>query len=323
MTGTDRGVPASSNHGLDPELASFVSILPVLDFADVTAARAILAQGAGDRGTADQPQSEPFVVSDRRIPGPPGAPEVPVRSYRPRGDGTRPALVYFHGGAFVLGQVELFDALCGAYAANADIVVVSVDYRLAPEHPFPAGVEDCYAAVAWTAANATDLAVDPASLAVGGLSAGGALAAAVALMARDRNGPAIAFQLLVNAVLDDRLETVSVQEFTETPLWNSHDVAVMWDLYLGPERRHVSPFAAPARAADLSGLPPAYVLTSQFDPLRDEGIAYALRMLQAGVAVELHNVVGAFHGFDVFPTAISRAAAAEQHAALRRALHAS
>ena len=323
MTGTDQGAPAWSQDRLDPELASFVSLLPVLNFAEVASARAMLAQGAGDRETADPSPSEPFVVSDRRIPGPPGAPEVPVRIYRPRGDGTRPALVYFHGGAFVLGQVELFDATCGAYAANADIVVVSVDYRLAPEHPFPAGVEDCYAAVEWTAAQAADLAIDPAAVAVGGLSAGGALAAAVALMARDRNGPAIAFQLLVNAVLDDRLETVSVQAFTDTPLWNSHDVSVMWDLYLGPERRHVSAYAAPARATDLAGLPPAYVLTSQFDPLRDEGIAYALRMLQAGVPVELHNVVGAFHGFDVLPTAISRAAAAEQHAVLRRALHTS
>jgi acetyl esterase len=323
MTGTDRAVPAWSKNGLDPELASFVSMLPVLNFAEVATARATLAQGAGARETTDQSPSEPFVVSDRRIPGPPGAPEVPVRIYRPRGDGTRPALVYYHGGAFVLGQVELFDALCGAYAANADLVVVSVDYRLAPEHPFPAGVEDCYAALEWTAAAATELAVDPTALAVGGLSAGGALAAAVALMARDRDGPPIAFQLLVNAVLDDRLETASVQAFTDTPMWNSHDVSVMWDLYLGPERRHVSPYAAPARATDLSELPPAYVLTSQFDPLRDEGIAYALRMLQAGVPVELHNVVGAFHGFDVFPTAISRAAAAEQHAALRRALHSS
>lgn len=321
MMGADPVVPAGSKHGLDPELAAFVSMLPVLNFAEVATARAILAQGAGARETADQSPSEPFVVSDRRIPGPQGAPKVPVRIYRPPGDGTRPALVYFHGGAFVLGQVELFDALCGAYAANADIVVVSVDYRLAPEHPFPAGVQDCYAALEWTAAAATELAVDPAAIAVGGLSAGGALAAAIALMARDRKGPTIAFQLLVNAVLDDRLETVSVQAFTDTPLWNSHDVSVMWDLYLGPERRHVSPYAAPARSTDLSGLPPAYVLTSEFDPLRDEGISYALRMLQAGVPVELHNVVGAFHGFDVFPTAISRAAAAEQHAALRRALH--
>jgi acetyl esterase/lipase len=229
--------------------------------------------------------------------------------------------VYCHGGGFVLGEIDLFDPVCGGYAANADVIVISVDYRLAPEHPFPAGVEDCYAALLWTAANATDLAVDPAAVAVGGESAGGALAAALALMARDRHGPAIAFQLLANAVLDDRLETVSVRSFTDTPLWNSHQTAIMWDLYLGPERRQVSPYAAPARATDLSGLPPAYVQTAEFDPLRDEGIAYAQRMLHAGVPVELHNFAGAFHGFDALPTAISRAAAAAQDAALRRALH--
>jgi acetyl esterase/lipase len=140
-------------------------------------------------------------------------------------------------------------------------------------------------------------------------------------MARDRHGPALAFQLLLNPVLDDRLDTVSVQTLTAAPLWNSSDVAVMWDLYLGPDRRHVSPYAAPARARDLSGLPSAYLLTSGLDPLRDEGIGYALRLLEAGVQVELHNVPGVFHAFDLFPAAISRAATAEQHAALRRALH--
>jgi acetyl esterase/lipase len=122
-------------------------------------------------------------------------------------------------------------------------------------------------------------------------------------------------------VLDDRLDTASAQAFTDSPLWNSHHAATMWDLYLGPERHHVSPYAAPARSTDLSELPPAYVLTSEFDPLRDEGIAYALRLLQAGVSVELHNYVGTFHGFDAFPVAIGRSAVVEQQAALRRALH--
>jgi acetyl esterase/lipase len=244
-----------------------------------------------------------------------------VRVYRPHGTGTRPALIYFHGGAFVLGEVTLFDTTCVGYATEADLVVVSVDYRLAPEHPFPAAVDDCYAAAEWTVANAEELGVDPDAVAVGGSSAGGALAAAISLMARDRTGPPIEFQLLLNPVLDDRLETVSVRAFTDTPLWTSHDAAAMWDLYLGPERRHVSGYAAPARATDLSGLPPAYVLTCEFDPLRDEGIAYALRMLHAGVPVELHNVPGAFHSFEVFPTAISQATRAEQQAVLRRALH--
>jgi acetyl esterase/lipase len=229
--------------------------------------------------------------------------------------------VYFHGGAFVLGQVEVFDSACAGFATEVDMVVVSVDYRLAPEDPYPAAVDDCYAALEWVVANAEELGVDPDAVAVGGVSAGGALAAAISLLARDRGGPALAFQLLVNPVLDDRLDTASVRACTDTPLWNSHHAATMWDLYLGASRRHVSPYAAPARATDLAGLPPAYVLTSEFDPLRDEGITYAFRMLEAGVPVELHNVAGVFHGFDAFPTAISRLAMAEQHRALRRALH--
>jgi acetyl esterase/lipase len=303
---------------MDPELAALIPMLPAVRLAELASTRALLADLAAGLGTTE---SERVVVSDRRIPGPLGAMEIPLRIYRPQADEILPVFVYFHGGAFALGEIKLFDAVCGGFAADADVVVVSVDYRLAPEYPFPAAVEDCYAALEWVAANAEDLAVDPAAVAVGGLSAGGALAAAVALMARDRNGPAIAFQLLVNPVLDDRLETVSARSFTDTPLWNSREAAIMWDLYLGPKLRQVSPYAAPARATDLSGLPPAYVLTSEFDPLRDEGIAYALRMLEEGIAVELHNVAGTFHGFDAFPTSISRTIAAEQHTALRRALY--
>ena len=305
---------------MDPELAALVPLLPMLDLTEYSATRAAIAEFAAGGQTGDQPWHDNVVVSDAVVPGRPGASGIPVRIYRPRGDGARPALVYFHGGAFVLGGIELFDAACAGFAEHADLVVISVDYRLAPEHPFPAGIEDCYAAVEWTILNAGELAVDATAIAVGGLSAGGALAAGVALMARDRKGPQIAFQLLVNPVLDDRLDTVSARAFFDTPLWNSRDAAIMWDIYLGPERGHVSPYAAPARASDLSGLPPAFVLTSEFDPLRDEGIAYALRLLQAGVPTELHNVAGTFHGFDAFPTAISRAAASEQHAALRRAL---
>jgi acetyl esterase len=307
---------------VDSELAALVPLLPPLDLPDYAACRAMLAQAAVASPEApSQPWREEVEVCDQRIPGPLDAPEVSVRIYRPKADSIRPGLVYFHGGAFVLGEIGLFDDVCGTYAAHADLVVVSVDYRLAPEHPFPAAPDDCYAAFNWTVANAEALAIDPAAIAVGGTSAGGGLSAAVALMARDRNGPGIAFQLLLNPVLDDRLDTVSVQNLTSTPLWNSNDVAVMWDLYLGPNRRHVSPYAAPARAGDLSGLPPAYLLTSELDPLRDEGIIYALRLLNAGVHVELHNVAGVFHAFDLFPTAISRATTAEQHAALRRALH--
>ncbi len=307
---------------MDSELAALVPRLPALDLEDFASARAALALFVAPTPDAPpQPWQEQVVAGDQRIPGPSGEPEIPVRIYRPKGDGERPVLLYFHGGAFVLGELGAFDPVCAGYAASADVVVVSVDYRLAPEDPFPAGPEDCYLALEWTAANAKEFGGDPATIAVGGASAGGALAAAVSLMSRDRNGPAIAFQMLLNPVLDDRIDTVSSQSFPDTPMWNSSNVAVMWDLYLGPDRRHVSPYAAPARATDLTRLPPAYILTSEFDPLRDEGIAYALRLLQAGVAVDLHNFAGTFHAFDMFPTAISHSAAGEQHAALRRALH--
>jgi acetyl esterase len=267
------------------------------------------------------PPDDGGAVTSRLIPGLPDGPEVGVRLYQPAGEASRPALVYFHGGGFVLGHVELFDRTCKKFATSIDAVVVSVDYRLAPEHPFPAAIDDCYAALEWVASNAKELGVDPAAIAVGGVSAGGALAAAVALLARDRSGPAVAFQLLINPVLDDRLDTASFRAFTDTPLWDTRDVTAMWDLYLGPEHGQASPYAAPGRATDLAGLPPAYVLTSEFDPLRDEGIAYALRMLEAGVSVELHNYAGTFHSFDAFSsTAVSRAAMAEQQGALRRAL---
>lgn len=312
----------STSFRWDPELAAILPALPQTKLADYEAARRMMAEVAAPDPAAPSPSwRDRMEVVDRHIPGPLGAPEVPIRIYRSKAVGTRPGLLYLHGGAFVLGEPGLFDAACAGFADNADVVVVSVDYRLAPENPFPAGAEDCYAALEWTVDNAEELSIDPTAIAVGGASAGGGLAAAVTLMARDRQGPSIAFQLLLNPVLDDRLDTVSVQTFSDTPLWNSHDVAVMWDLYLGSDRRAVSSYAAPARAADFSDLPPAYVLTSEYDPLRDEGIAYALQLLHAGIPVELHNYPGVFHAFDLFPTTISRAATLEEYSALRRALH--
>jgi acetyl esterase len=305
---------------MDSELAALVPLLPNLDFGDIAGSRAMLGLAPAGGTTVETIRADGVVISSRRIPGAPGGPEVPVRIYRPEADGFRPVLVYFHGGGFVLGQVQLFDTMCKNFATEVDAVVVSVDYRLAPEDPFTAAVDDCYAALSWAVSQAEEAGIDPTRVAVGGLSAGGGLAAAIPLLARDRGGPEIAFQLLINPMLDDRLGTVSSKSFTDTPLWRYRDAAAAWDLYLGAERAEVSPYAAPARATDFAGLPPAYVLTSEFDPLRDEGIAYAARMLEAGVPVELHNMAGTFHGFDAFPTAISRTAVAEQHAALRKAL---
>jgi acetyl esterase/lipase len=261
---------------------------------------------------------------DVLAPGPAGAPQVPVRIYTPRAAAREPRGCVFeiHGGGFLMGSIEMMDAWCQVTAAALAAVVVSVEYRLAPEHPFPAGLEDCYAALCWTAQHATDLGVDAARIAIAGQSAGGGLAAGTALLARDRGFPALCFQLLEIPELDDRLDTPSMLAFTDTPLWNRPNAVWSWKHYLGPNHAgEVSSYAAPARAKDLTGLPPAYVSTMEFDPLRDEGILYALRLLQAGVPVELHNFPGTFHGSGMIANAdVSQRGAREAMDALRRAL---
>ncbi|WP_149264195.1 alpha/beta hydrolase [Actinomadura sp. K4S16] len=302
---------------LDPELAAALDGMPYVGLADPVRARAAmndlvraLARPASD-GRAE--------VEDREIPGPPGAPPVPVRIYRPRAT-PAPVLVYFHGGGFVTGGLENEHERCLEFAGEDGIAVVSVDYRLAPEHPFPAGFEDCCAATAWAHEHAEEFGGDPGRVAVGGGSAGGALAAAVALRARDEGGPPLVFQMLLYPVLDDRMATPSIRTFTEPPLFNSGDVRHMWRHYLGG-RTDVPAYAAPARAGDLSGLPRAYVLLPQLDPLRDEGFAYAHRLIVSGVPTELHHVPGACHGFDgIMSARPGRFAFEEQRAVLRRCL---
>jgi acetyl esterase len=209
-------------------------------------------------------------------------------------------------------------------ARELGVVVVTVDYRLAPEHPYPAPLEDCYAGLVWTAKNADALGIDPDRIAIHGASAGGGLCAGLALLARDRGGPAITFQYLGVPELDDHLDTPSMRRFVDTPLWNRPRAVISWDSYLGagkPGGPDVPIYAAPARATDLTGLPPAYVSVMEFDPLRDEGIAYAQALLQAGVSVELHAFPGTFHGSAlVEQAAVSRREADEALVVLRRAL---
>lgn len=283
---------------LDPEVATVVPLLPQGQSDDVAEGRKLLDEMLGG-GTAPIPGEESLNVTLRTIPGPVGAPEVPVRIYQPtNAAGPVGCLVDYHGGAFIFGSAKMDHPANVRYASELGIVVVSVDYRLAPEDPFPAGVDDCFAALEWVHANAAELGVDPARIAVGGGSAGGALAAAVAQMARDRGGPAICFQALQIPVTDDSLSSWSARTFNATPMFNRPAAESMWLRYLGADYqdRETSPYAAPARAADLSGLPPAYVQTADLDPLRDEGIGYAQRLLQAGVPVELHTFPGTFHG---------------------------
>jgi acetyl esterase/lipase len=223
----------------------------------------------------------------------------------------------------MIGSVHAEHAGAAAVAMDSGAVVVSVDYRLAPEHPYPAGLHDCYAALTFLHAEAGVLGVDPACVAVAGASAGGGLAAATTLLARDQGGPPLCFQMLQIPELDDRLDTPSMQAFVDSPVWNRPLAVISWRAYLGElwGAADVPAYAAPARASDLSGLPPAYISTAENDPLRDEGIIYAMRLLQAGVSVELHQFPGTFHGSDMVTTAaVSKRAQREVVAVLRKAL---
>jgi acetyl esterase len=261
-------------------------------------------------------------VEDRMIPGPNG--EIPIRIYTPDGNGPFGALIYFHGGGWVVGNIEMTDQPCRMITKAAGCVTVSVDYRLAPEHKFPAGPEDCYAATKWVANNATALGCDPSRIAVGGTSAGANLAAAVALMARDRSAPNVAYQLLVYPATRRELDTPSHKQFASDGYYilSRADMEWFWGHYLASEADAANPYACPARAKSLAGLPPALVITAEFDPLRDEGESYAARLREEGVATVLKRYDGVTHGFFGMPSAVekSRVAIAEASAALRAAI---
>ncbi len=302
-----------------------IDLLPKMDLADPVAARRAFEEIIAAIAF-DIPGIESLAIEDRMVPGWEGDPEVSVRIYRPAQSsaGTRvPGILMIHGGGFVIGSVEAEHGGAAAMALGAGAVVVSVDYRLAPEHPYPAGLHDCYAALSYLHQEADALGVDPARVALSGASAGGGLAAATALLARDRGGPAVCFQLLQIPELDDRLQTASMQTFVDSPLWSRPLAVQSWQAYLGPlyGADDVPAYAAPARATDLSGLPPAYVSTAENDPLRDEGITYGQRLLQAGVSVELHQFPGTFHGSALVTTAaVSKRAQRESALVLRQAL---
>jgi acetyl esterase len=250
-----------------------------------------------------------------------GGLDVTVRIYIPGATRPLPVLVYFFGGGWVLGSVNAVDPICRRLANATPCAVVSVAYRRAPEHPFPAGLEDCYAVTRWVAESGAELGVDPRRVAVGGASAGGNLAASVALLARQRGAPKLALQLLVYPPLDYRADAPPSEEETDPLLFGSRDVVWCWSHYLADAADGDDPLASPLRADDLRGLPPALVVTAELDPLRPQGELYAARLVEAGVGTDLVRFDGAIHGFFSKPDRFdaARDAQALAAAALRRA----
>jgi acetyl esterase len=265
--------------------------MPPLDEMGVEGARqAILAMA--------QMGGEPAAVgsvTNRKIPGPGG--DIPVRVYTPSGQPPFPVVVYFHGGGWVIGSLDSHDGTCRELANGAGSIVVSVDYRLAPESKFPAAAEDCYAATKWVADNAAAIGADARRIAVGGDSAGGNLAAVVSLMARDRGGPPLLFQVLVYPVTDVARDTRSYEENADGYFLTRKAMEWFWGHYLPRPDDGANAYASPLRAASLEGLPPAIVITAEFDPLRDEGEAYARKLEEAGVRARLIRYDGMIHGF--------------------------
>lgn len=271
---------------------------------------------------ADRARTE---VEERHVPGPEGAPDVGIRIYRPRdADGILPGIFHIHGGGFVAGSALGLEGVHLPMAARLCCCIVSVDYRLAPEAPFPAAIEDCYAALTWMVANSATLGVDPSRIGVMGESAGGGLAAALALLVRDRAEYTLAFQHLIYPMLDDRTcVAVDPHPHTGQFIWNADSNRFGWTSLLGhePGKEGVSCYAAPARAPDLGGLPPTFIATGSLDLFLEEDIDYARRLSRAGVAVELHVYPGAFHAFNAWPTArVAEAARTDSLRALERAL---
>lgn len=236
--------------------------------------------------------------------------DVDLIVFTPKGIGNlSPCLVYYHGGGFFFGGAGYHYKLAKQYALGVRCKVVFVDYRLAPKNPHPTPAEDCYAALKWTVESAEELKVDRAKIAVGGDSAGGALAAAVCQMARDRGGDMPLFQLLVYPVTDRRMETESAKKFTDTPMWNAKLSVKMWQGYVQDENASDIAYASPMEAISFDGLPDAYVETAEFDSLRDEGIAYAEALRGAGAKVEINETRGTMHGFDIVESAPTTKAA--------------
>jgi acetyl esterase/lipase len=271
-------------------------------------------------------KSEHVHTTSRMIPSVAG--EMLVKIYEPaqRTGAKLPAMLWIHGGGYVMGHPDMDDALCERFVQAAKCVVVSVDYRLAPEHPYPAAIDDCYTGLTWMTDEAELLGIDLDRIAIAGASGGGGLTAALALMARDKGGPALIFQMPLYPMIDDRNITASSHEITAAnATWNRTNNLTAWNMYRGDrtEDSKLSPYAVPSRAESLAGLPPTYTCVGQLDLFRDETIEYVTRLAQAGVDVEFHLYPGTFHSFEVMvPQAeVSQRVSNSYVDALARALH--
>jgi acetyl esterase/lipase len=284
---------------IDPEYLPIINSLPVIDIADLEAARAALKVVFAAVGT---PEPDPAVTrEDREAPGLPGEPAAHIRLFKPRdATGPLPFLLWIQGGGYVLTSANPDDQWCEEIARDLNCMVGSVIWRRAPEAPFPGAHADCYAALLWAAREADTLGIDRARIVVGGASSGGGAAAGVVLRARDEGTVAIAHQLLLYPMLDDRNESRSSHIVTDRELWNRQDNELAWKAYLGADWNSdtVSPYAAPARVTDVSGLPPTTILTGELDLFLDENLDYARRLMHADVPTELHVYPRVHHGFD-------------------------
>ncbi len=307
---------------LDPELRSIVTSLPVLDLRDIGAARDTLRSIYAQTNTASTRES--VVSEDYKVPGLDGEPSVIVRLFRPRdASGQIPCLIWTQGGGYVLTAPDFDDQFCSALVDLHHCAVASIDWRRAPEHPFPGALNDAYAALAWASDQSSDLGIDKGRIAIGGHSSGGGVTAALALMARDRNEYQVCHQLLIYPMVDASGDTASNQRITDERVWNCTSNRIGWANYLGEAYGgdEIPAYAAAARAEDLSGLADATVLVGELDPLLDEDVSYAQRLMQAGVSTELHVYRAAHHAFDRHaPTArITRRFNTDRDAALAHA----
>jgi triacylglycerol lipase len=311
----------NSEHLLDPDLRALVAMWPPLELDEsmlplIRDTRALPMPEIADPERVDK--------SAATAPGRDGAPDVPLIVYRPAGrtDDVLPCIYHIHGGGYVLGSAAMMEPMHRQIADTLGCMIVSVEYRLAPETPHPGPVEDCYTGLAWLFANADALGVDAQRIGVMGESAGGGLAAGLALLARDRGEYALAFQHLIYPMIDDRTCTADPNRYAGDYIWTPEANRFGWRCYLGtePGAASVSPYAAAARATDLAGLPPTFIATGALDLFVDEDVDYARRLIRAGVPTELHVYPGAVHGFDMSPTPVAQRAMRDSHDALGRFL---